>query len=381
MSSMDPAGGAPAYDYEQAEQAPDGGGYCSSCGRPLPEADLEAIAAGIDHTLSLESGRMVARTAWAGRPPDGLVDALFSFTSGAKARRRLWERGQQLWAEQMTVALAGPCADCLQRAGYGQPETIARPDALAYEAAPAAAGAAPLDSGTAVMPPAPAAAAYDAGTAVLQPSGLGAGPDTPAMPAAAPVAPRPQSVADDYEGQTRAVPRYGSDAVGASAEDAATRARPATPREVPPPAPTPPVAASGPAAPVPTATPGSSPAAPADDYEAHTMMFSAPPSLRPVARPARLVVADGPVHGRHFTLNRAMTTIGRSIGCHVTVDDDAIGYDHARIVRDDDGWRIEAVAAAGDLFVNDVAVAGAQALANGDVIRVGSARLRFEAAG
>ena len=91
-----------------------------------------------------------------------------------------------------------------------------------------------------------------------------------------------------------------------------------------------------------------------------------------------MIVLEGPVHGRQFTLGRSLTTIGRSIGCHVTVESDAVGYDHARVVRDDNGWRIETIGGAGDTYVNDDLVREPRPLQSGDVIRVGPARMRFE---
>src|SRR5436190_15475781 len=110
---MEPMGSTPAQMSEQPDYGPDGAeGTCVSCGRALPAPDLEAVAASIDQTLSMESGKMVARTAWAGPPPDGAVDALLSWLPSVKAKKQLWERGQQLWTEQMTMALSGPCEHC-----------------------------------------------------------------------------------------------------------------------------------------------------------------------------------------------------------------------------------------------------------------------------
>ena len=40
------------------------------------------------------------------------MDALLFWLPSVKAKRKLWERGQALWTEQMTAALSGPCADC-----------------------------------------------------------------------------------------------------------------------------------------------------------------------------------------------------------------------------------------------------------------------------
>ena len=55
--AMDPLSGGPAYATGQQQQAPGGGGgVCGICGRELPPPDLEAVAASIDQTLSLETG-------------------------------------------------------------------------------------------------------------------------------------------------------------------------------------------------------------------------------------------------------------------------------------------------------------------------------------
>ena len=56
--------------------AADGQAPCSACSRPMPEPDLEAVAAEVDHRLSLEFGQLVPRSAWAGRAPDGMLDGL-----------------------------------------------------------------------------------------------------------------------------------------------------------------------------------------------------------------------------------------------------------------------------------------------------------------
>src|SRR5438067_4158430 len=89
-----------------------GAGACTSCGDRLPEPDLEAVAADVDHRLSLEFGQLVPRSAWAGRAPDGLLDGLLAFMPAVKAKKAIWQRGQTLWTELMTAALAGPCARC-----------------------------------------------------------------------------------------------------------------------------------------------------------------------------------------------------------------------------------------------------------------------------
>lgn len=347
-------GGSSGFDSGQAdppaEAAP--GGACSGCGRALPPPDLEAAANEIDHVLSLEAGRLVPRAAWAGRPPDGLVDTLFAWLPMAKARRRLWERGQQLWTERMTAALSGPCADCIEAS---PPAAMLPHDATVVQhPAPSAAppGVDPTDDLTtdrpteAFMPPPARPDILD------RPTDLGS-PVPPALAAEPDQATR--AFAPGEESATTAME------VPSSLADASAAARLAAPE---------PPAAKSSAAP---------PDAHLDDeHEAHTVMITALPSL---TGGSRLVVMEGPVHGRQFSLGRQTTTIGRSIGCHVTVEADAVAYDHARVVRDASGWRLEPVAGASDTYVNDEPVAAARALANGDVIRVGPARFKFEQAG
>lgn len=324
---MDPMSDGPAYGTSQLEPA-DGGGACVSCGQELPPPDLEAVAASIDQTLSLEAGKMVPRTAWAGRPPDGIMDALLFWLPSVKVRRQLWERGQTLWTEQMTAALSGPCADC-----HG-----------------------------AVAPPTPGSPAL---TRVQQPDEA---PVPHAPTAYLPYEPHGPAGEASGEAMTSAVPAY--------SDYGNVPAAPSTPVDDAPTSATPSFTGGfGGAAP--TDQPPEPPVPESDEHESHTVMLSALPSLRVTTR---LVVLEGPVHGRQFSLGRDRTTIGRSIGCHVTVEADDVEYDHARVVRTGDGWQIELAGTAADLFVNDEPVQGSRVLRPGDVIRIGPAQLRFESA-
>lgn len=302
------------------------GGTCGSCGRAMPAPDLEAVAASIDQTLSLETGKMVARTAWAGPPPDGAMDALLSWLPSVKAKRKVWERGQELWAEQMTLALSGPCEHCR---GIDEP----------------------MMHGETLVPPTAAAPVYESSTV--------------AIPSGGPLPTPPYE--DEEEGQTSAMPAFLEPA--RDAEDRPTAAASSfgggfgeTPS----------------AESAPTAASAVPPEPPGDEHESHTMILSSLPSLRTTTR---LVVLDGPVHGRQFSLGRQTTTIGRSIGCHITVEADAVAYDHARVVRTANGFQIEAIGGVSDLSVNDEPVRDSRTLQNGDVIKVGPARLRYESTG
>ena len=363
----------------EPEAGPDLGpvqGVCSTCGRALPEPDLEAVAADVDHRLSLEFGQLVARSAWAGKPPDGLLDGLLGWMPAMRTKRTIWERGQALWAQLMTEALTGPCEDCRELA----PDQV-EPSATIIQ---------PRDR------------LGDIGTHDTEP-GVIASTDVKTSPGVQSLAAPPPPPA--VESATVAIPLASAHATPAApeAEDAATRAidlgpRPSSstpaspaadvgaPVSPPPPATSPPAepaapASTGPADTTPASTEGSASADHAaidPEYEAHTVMIPALPRETPGAM---LVVLEGPVHGRQFSVERTTTTIGRSIGCHITIEADRLGYEHARVVRDENSWRLEVTAGAGDTYVNDEPVKGRRPLRSGDIVRIGPARLRFEAPG
>ena len=355
--AMDPMSGGPAYATGEPQQGAGGGGVCGICGRDLPPPELEAVAASIDHTLSLETGRMVPRTAWAGRPPDGLMDGLLFWMPSVKASRQLWERGQALWTEHMTAALSGPCGDC-QGAISQQPSapmpmyeqnvspvapTPGPTEYLPYEPTP------PPDRSGQGMPSTTYLPAHDdPGDAATSAVPAYSDFNRPQTPPAGNAPPPPME-----EVPTSAVPSFSS-SFGGNQPIAQPPEPPAPPQ---PPAPPPPTS---------------------DEHESHTVILSALPNVR---AGTRLVVLEGPVRGRQFSLGRDRTTLGRSIGCHVTVEADSVEYDHATIMRVGDGWTIEQSRDAAELQVNDEPVQGSRALKAGDVIRIGPARLRFESAG
>jgi hypothetical protein len=274
------------------------------------------------------------------------MDALLFWLPSVKANRRLWERGQALWTEQMTAALSGPCAECLGEAPQPPGGPSPAPTLLQTpEPAPAA------QASTAYLPYEPNPPSND---------------PAPGLPSTAYL---PYSPEDDGAA-TSAVPAYADydKASAAPVSDAPTSVVPSF--------------LSGAGGP----TPGEAPAPPppplpvSDEHESHTIIFT-PSSMPSVRTATRLVVLEGPVRGRQFSLGRDRTTIGRSIGCHVTVEADAVSYDHATVVRAGEIWQVELSGSAAELHVNDEPVRGSRTLKPGDVIRVGPARLRFESVG
>ena len=124
--SMDPMSGGPAYATGEPQEAPGGGGICGICGRDLPPPDLEAVAASIDQTLSLETGRMVPRTIVAGRPPDGLLEGLLFWMPSVKSNRKLWDRRQAIWSETWARSRREPSSGSTRARRLSTPMAVVR---------------------------------------------------------------------------------------------------------------------------------------------------------------------------------------------------------------------------------------------------------------
>jgi len=93
---------------------------------------------------------------------------------------------------------------------------------------------------------------------------------------------------------------------------------------------------------------------------------------------AWLRVEAGFRKGRELLLDKPVLTIGRAEKCDLGLfGDPAIEKLHARIYRQDDRYLIADAGSATGTFVNDLRVQEPTLLRSGDLIRVGSAYLRF----
>ena len=71
-------------------------------------------------------------------------------------------------------------------------------------------------------------------------------------------------------------------------------------------------------------------------------------------------------------------TIGRSRDCDVVLDDAGISRRHAEIRPGPDGWTVEDLGSTNGVLVNGRSVRGAQPLAPGDRVELGSTEIVFE---
>lgn len=80
---------------------------------------------------------------------------------------------------------------------------------------------------------------------------------------------------------------------------------------------------------------------------------------------------------QEFDLPRGTTLIGRSLDCHLTIEDPLVSRRHARIVVTDTGAHIEDLGSRNGVKVNGAPIRQATALRNGDRLRIGTQELVF----
>jgi hypothetical protein len=80
---------------------------------------------------------------------------------------------------------------------------------------------------------------------------------------------------------------------------------------------------------------------------------------------------------QEFDLPRGVTIIGRSLDCHLTIEDPLVSRRHAQIVVAEGGAQIEDLGSRNGVKVNGAMVAGAVTLRSGDRLRIGTQELIF----
>lgn len=80
---------------------------------------------------------------------------------------------------------------------------------------------------------------------------------------------------------------------------------------------------------------------------------------------------------QEFDLPRGTTLVGRSLDCHLTIEDPLVSRRHARIVVTDGGAHIEDLGSRNGVKVNGAPIRQATLLRNGDRLRIGTQELVF----
>ncbi|MDC0707794.1 GGDEF domain-containing protein [Stigmatella sp. ncwal1] len=104
-------------------------------------------------------------------------------------------------------------------------------------------------------------------------------------------------------------------------------------------------------------------------------------SDRPVNLDAALVVIYGLDLGHKYDLGRSEILIGRSSKSDISLDQESVSRNHARITNTVKGVFIQDLGSTNGTFVNDDAVKSAQELRNGDLVKIGRTIFKFIAGG
>ena len=80
---------------------------------------------------------------------------------------------------------------------------------------------------------------------------------------------------------------------------------------------------------------------------------------------------------QEFDLARGVTLIGRSLDCHVTIEDPLVSRQHARIIIDEDKATLEDLGSRNGVKLNGTTLRGAGELKDGDRLRIGTQDLVF----
>jgi pSer/pThr/pTyr-binding forkhead associated (FHA) protein len=121
-----------------------------------------------------------------------------------------------------------------------------------------------------------------------------------------------------------------------------------------------------------------------------TDLFGTPPRTRPQPRgyreppprqrrsqARRVVVTSGPLAGTIVDLTGAPVTIGRAGTCTLSVGDDYVSNEHARLVLAGDRWLVEDLGSTNGTFLGQQRVESATPVPLGAPIRVGKTTLEL----
>lgn len=98
-----------------------------------------------------------------------------------------------------------------------------------------------------------------------------------------------------------------------------------------------------------------------------------------VSRFGRLICTSGPKAGDEYELTADLTTVGRSTGCHIVLDDQFASRHHAEIHRHDNAYQVHDLQSKNGVWVDGARLsAGATVwLQDGSEVQFASTRFRF----
>jgi serine/threonine protein kinase len=95
----------------------------------------------------------------------------------------------------------------------------------------------------------------------------------------------------------------------------------------------------------------------------------------------RITIRTGPMTHHTFVLHQDISTLGRTVGNDVVIQDATVSRHHARLFFHDGHWLIEDLQSANGTFVNGTRVLRPTVLQHGDELRLGDDIMTFELLG
>ena len=92
-----------------------------------------------------------------------------------------------------------------------------------------------------------------------------------------------------------------------------------------------------------------------------------------------LVFLAGPIAGRRYKLGDGEYVIGRRSDCQIFVPDMRVSRQHARLVRNGEGWTLEDLGSNNGTYINGVRLQSATVLRHDDEIMIANNKIRVEA--
>ncbi|MBV8761670.1 MAG: SpoIIE family protein phosphatase [Deltaproteobacteria bacterium] len=92
-----------------------------------------------------------------------------------------------------------------------------------------------------------------------------------------------------------------------------------------------------------------------------------------------LVFLAGPIAGRRYKLGDGEYVIGRRSDCQIFVPDMRVSRQHARLVRNGEGWTLEDLGSNNGTYINGVRLQNATAIRHDDEIMIANNKIRVEA--
>lgn len=122
-----------------------------------------------------------------------------------------------------------------------------------------------------------------------------------------------------------------------------------------------------------------------DPIEVPPLVTTGAPTPRPTPRSETssspghrlVVISGGPMAGSSYWLQSEMT-IGRALGCAVSIDDVRVSKLHARVFEIDGKWVIADLGSTNGTTVNDRQCTASRQLNPGDRIQIGEVVMEFE---